>query len=342
MENSKKLEFYERLARIPLIEHPVIPEPEQKLKTEAEIGTNDITLYSWRNEWLRNLVDNKAHFRYFNRDHSVKVFYNELKEKPIILVGAGPSLEKNIDYLRFAKEKGIKIMASNHSYMYMIDRGIKPDFVCVLDAGSTWSESFRLGMPNEDIVLIAEQACNTAHLKEWKGPVYFYRSICPETTNIGKFILMETKRIVKDDEWASQISVGGHTMGAMLSLAKGIMNAQTFIIVGADYCYSPDTDYFYPFKSQYSEYDDIQCPPKVGAIYDIIRNTVATDPAYLSFKNIMDEAIRGLRFADPTSEVINATEGGALGAMEKGNSCYMRYLRLEDALIQTCFKYGIN
>jgi len=98
-----EVDLYKELARRPLID--VVPEPgEADQMTKEFEGSNDITLYSWRNEWLENTKKNLAHFKYFHRDHSVKVFHNELVNKPIILVGSGPSLQNNYKSLVSAKD----------------------------------------------------------------------------------------------------------------------------------------------------------------------------------------------------------------------------------------------
>lgn len=349
MEISKQEQialFYQALHRRPLIE------VEQE-KGENEFwennfkDSNEITLYSWRNDWLKNLKANKEHFGYFHRDNSVKIFFNELINDAIILVGAGPSLEGNIGYLTLAKEKGIKIMASHHALMYLAEIGVKPDYVCVLDAGAMWDEYFAFDkLDCSDVPLLADMVCNAEQLKKWKGPVKFFRSAIPDAAVVGKFIKMEMDRVVKMERSGSVIEVGGHVMGAMMSLAKGILNANTIIFTGADYCFSPQNK-FYPFdhkidKEVDGKYFDkpgelLPAPPQAqGQIMDIFGNVVYSTNAYLGFKNVLDQGIK-LNKATSLSQggdldFINACEGGALGALNGGNSRWMTYLRLEEAI----------
>ena len=340
------MEFYNLLNRRPLIE--IVPdEGEVEFWSKEYKNSNDITLYSWRNDWVNNTRENLKHFGYFNRDNSIKIYFNELINEPVILVGAGSSLEKNIEYLKLAKEMKIPIISSHHSLMYLADYGIKPDYVVVLDAGKMWDDYFAFDkMDWSDVPLLADQTCNTEQLKKWPGKVKFFKSTNPVDTNIGKFIKMELDRLVNPYHQGSQIEVGGHAMGAMLSIARGVMKANTIIFVGCDYSFSLDNR-FYPFDHKIDKVVMMEDtdgtvsekpapPPPQGTIFDIFGNTVATNGAYLGFKNVMDNGIKankmGAMQAGEDLDFINASEGGALGALKGGNSRWMQYMRLEDAI----------
>lgn len=340
--------FYKMLARRPMID-VIQDEEEQKHWAKTFKNSNSITLYSWRNEWVRNVKDNKEHFKYFHRDHSVKVFHNELLNKPIILVGAGPSLQKNIKYLKLAKEKGIKILANHHALMYLAreDVNIKPDYVIVLDSGKMWDEYYAFDkMDYSDVPLLADMTCNTEQLKKWKGPVYFFKSSYPDN-EIAKFLKMEIERFVPAHEYPSQLEVGGHAGGAALGIAIGILQVNQVIFIGHDYCFAPDTGKFYPFDHKIDQvvvtenHDGTESekpapPPPQGQILDIFGNTVMTNNAYLGFKNVMDLGIRANKLdrlsKNQELDFINATEGGSLGSVMGGNSKWMYYMRFEDAI----------
>src|SRR3990167_6183256 len=94
--------FYKAISRRPLID--IIPEDGEAATCEKNFSNaNNLTLWSWREIWKKNTKENLEYFKYFNRDHSAKVFANECINEPIILVGAGPSLEKNMSSLKLAK-----------------------------------------------------------------------------------------------------------------------------------------------------------------------------------------------------------------------------------------------
>ena len=60
---------------------------------------------------------------------------NQVRKKakvPVIIVGSGPSLEENIEWLRAAQDKAI-IISSGSSMAVLLKHGIKPDFQAVLE-----------------------------------------------------------------------------------------------------------------------------------------------------------------------------------------------------------------
>ena len=57
---------------------------------------------------------------------------NEFPDIPFILVGAGPSLDESIDFLKEMQDKAI-IVASNSPYRKLINNGIKPHLVVTAD-----------------------------------------------------------------------------------------------------------------------------------------------------------------------------------------------------------------
>lgn len=327
-------DFYTKIARRKLVDHD-IPKEEVKVWEKSFLNSNDITVWSFRNIWLRNTKTNLEEFEYFNLDHSVKVFLNELSDRPCILVGAGPSLEKNINHLKTAKEMGVSILCSNHAFMYLNDIGVKPDYVCMLDAGGQWNEY--LAGDSEGVPLLADVTCDTRQLKTWKGPIQFFSSIVSEKSNAGKYFMMERDRILPRNK-VSQFETGGHVGGAMLVIARNIMMAQSIIFTGYDYCFNSDKK-FYPFDKQIDkEWIDEkggihQSMPFIdGAVPDIFGNPVETDGSYMGFKKIIETSVRTLCMGG-NAEFINACEGGALGSVPGGLSKWMQYKKLEDVLI---------
>lgn len=343
--------FYEILARRPLIDVPKqncssCGSKEDNFWNKQSDITNEITLYSWRPEWVKNTADNIKYFGHFNREHSVKIFAEELRDKPCIIVGAGPSLQKNIVDLRLAKEAGVKIIATSHAYMYLShpEVQVKPDYVVVLDAGGQWTEYLDTQMDSSDIPLLAEQTCNSAHLRLWKGPVLFYKSLY-SASGIGKLMQQDMDSIVPYEKCGAKIHVGGHVTAASTVLAMTLMRSNYVVFVGTDYCFTPENEggQFYPFQGTPMEYliDKPSTPEKHGMCWNILGQEVYSNQSYLHFKNIMDdicmkvciEANKSYVTGSPAPVTfVNATEGGMLGAFDKGNSKYMRYTMLEDEI----------
>ena len=79
----------------------------------------------WAHNGLRNLP-------HIGQHPMVTDIGDQLKDVPLIIVGAGPSLEKNIDQLRAAQGKTI-ILAVNRTLRSLQNAGVCPDFVINLE-----------------------------------------------------------------------------------------------------------------------------------------------------------------------------------------------------------------
>jgi hypothetical protein len=63
----------------------------------------------------------------------VAIFKNKFKGRPAIFAGSGPSLDKNIKYLKSAQNKAV-IIAANSALKALDKHGIVPDFAAVIEA----------------------------------------------------------------------------------------------------------------------------------------------------------------------------------------------------------------
>lgn len=87
-----------------------------------------------------------------------------------IIVAAGPSLDMTMDYLR--RNKGKKtVIAVNTIFRKLVQNGIKPDYVVVIDA-SDRMEKHLAGMENEDATLIVDLCAYWRWTRDYQGPKY--------------------------------------------------------------------------------------------------------------------------------------------------------------------------
>ncbi|MDR5659776.1 DUF115 domain-containing protein [Serpentinicella sp. ANB-PHB4] len=66
------------------------------------------------------------------RSKNVDVLFNKFKDKPLYIISAGPSLDKNIKELSKIKDKGI-IMVVGRAVKSLIKEGITPDIIIITD-----------------------------------------------------------------------------------------------------------------------------------------------------------------------------------------------------------------
>lgn len=60
--------------------------------------------------------------------------YPKRKDSKIILVGGGPSLEGTFDELKAQVEDGVKLIAVNNTHDWLLDRGLTPSAMIMVDA----------------------------------------------------------------------------------------------------------------------------------------------------------------------------------------------------------------
>ena len=96
---------------------------------------------------------------------------------PFILVGAGPSLDESIDFLKAAREHAI-IACSNSSYRKLINSGVPPHFVVTADPLSPTAAGFN-GVSVEGMTLIAPFSAYPEIINKFPGRVVTWTTLNP-------------------------------------------------------------------------------------------------------------------------------------------------------------------
>jgi hypothetical protein len=98
------------------------------------------------------------------------VFRNAFRGTPAILVAAGPSLSKNIEQLRKARDHAI-IIAAQTTLKPLLARGIQPHFVTSLDYSDLSRQFFEgVDLP-PDLILVAEPKASWHVIDTFRGDV---------------------------------------------------------------------------------------------------------------------------------------------------------------------------
>lgn len=338
---AKNLDFYEKLNRRVLLPASPLTQGDAQEKCTAN---NCVTLLSWHEKWRDNIKANLKKYKYFDKDHSIKVFLNDCIDAPLICVAAGPSLKKNMPALKEASKKGFPIICGAHSFMYLAKEGIKPTYVTLLDAGDEWIDYIK-NSPWDDIPLFCSIDMTPSYLDEWKGPKYFLRSTFPDD-ELGETMFVQFSQIL--NHMPSIMPTGGHTGGLTVSIAHMLLMASEIILVGYDYCYDNVGHFYYGGDNKL---DNASSPHLIGApiveATTITGELTRTSPSYLGFKLWTDMSLNAAVNRPPQlylgamgkphelrgAEIINATEGGMLGAYAEGNLGWIKYMKLEDAVV---------
>ncbi len=133
------------------------------------------TVLRFNDLWKRNV---EANFPKIKVNPGVQNLKKRFKKLPSIIVGAGPSLDKNIQHLARIQEKAI-IIAGDAALKSLLSHGIKPPLVVCLDPQEDIAKFFT-GVSHEGMTLVAPTIVHPRILDIWEGKVIFYNKYAPD------------------------------------------------------------------------------------------------------------------------------------------------------------------
>lgn len=241
------------------------------------------------------------HLVYENFLYSVNVLSNNstinqlfdsipVRDIPVIIVAAGPSLIKNCTELNRARGKAI-VVAVAHSMKTLENNNVRPDFVAVIDPRSPFFLEFD---KEKDRNLICCVYADRVFQKEYNGKlIYFGFPMFKE--------LFSTKR-TRLEIFTGEETGSVATDILALFIAYGF---RKFILVGQDLAYDEEGMSHTGGEKEIPEKNRNGIFPETEGIYG---NIVKTRDDWLLFKQYYEKRIR----EDDTLNIVDATEGGAL------------------------------
>lgn len=184
--------------------------------------------------WRRNFLANR---NLVQKNPGVRVLKNKFKGTPCIVIGAGPSLDKNIRYLPQAREKAV-LIAGDAALKPLIQHGVVPAFVVCLDPQEDIGK-FLTGFSHRGMTLVAPSVVHPRVLDIWEGNVVFYHQFAPDIA-----VLTE---IQNDIPHIGPLTPGGTVLSIAYDLAFQI-GGNPIIFMGQDLSY--------PKKNLYSRYSE--------------------------------------------------------------------------------------
>ncbi|HCL57555.1 MAG TPA: hypothetical protein DHW82_11180 [Spirochaetia bacterium] len=266
---------------------------------------NIATLNRFEKLWFKNMILNMSQYIRFKGANS---FFDAFHGKPVFLIGAGPSLSKQIPLLKKIQNQYIFI-AVNTSLPFLIQNDIIPDFVLAVDPQDKIYRYFipviRNKLPKYPI-LIAEPTLSPKIIKNYPGKTIF--------CNVG-FLKNWVEQFAPDK---GELEMGGSVITAAFTFAIKT-GANPIIFLGTDMSYSENTlhfrgaelekewlysqNKFFPQdRKQYFFMKKIELIPHQG----FYEKEVYTDVRFITYINWLEN-----QFQKTThSKIINSTEGG--------------------------------
>lgn len=246
----------------------------------------------------------------------IKFLNNRFADRPGFIVSAGPSLDKNILYLKKVRNRGI-VIAVDTALKPLLKRNIHPHFTVTVDP-SYYNYLHIMG--TEDSIrnyLIAETGIANRVYKDFQKKIF--------TVSLGKplFKMIENTigQVGELTAWGSVISLAVH-----IAVYLGL---NPIVFLGQDFAYSNlrnhcrGTSWEDRWLENTMELDQLQRLElkSIGGIKqtekttDIYGNPVLSSDKLILYKNYLVKILADY----PKTRFINATEGGIFKEIENQN-----------------------
>jgi hypothetical protein len=182
---------------------------------------NIATLAKFEKIWASNIARN---INAFIRAPGANIFFDTFGNIPAIVAGAGPSLNRSIDFIRRSRDRAI-IVAVDTSYRILMKHGIEPHFCIVVDPQIINARYFE-GSVQSKTILIADPTVHPSVFRLFRGRVAM--------TGIA-FELMNW--IERQCGGKGEITHGGSVSTNAYDFAKRL-GASPVILVGQDFAFT--------------------------------------------------------------------------------------------------------
>jgi len=224
-------------------------------------------------------------------DKGISSFLEFNRNSSVILVSAGPSLQKQIPLLKKTLKKGFVIASVGTALTPLIKAGIKPNLIMISDPKDLIIEQLK-GMENLEVPLFYLSTANHTAVKNYKGPRYIvWQNGFYESELQGK----------KNNE--PLIETGGSVATCLLDLLVKL-DFKNIALVGQDLAFTNNESHTLG-THLYRKVENTDSLLKIDDYY--LKGKIATSrnlSIYLKwFERYIDEH-KGIQF-------FNCTEGGA-------------------------------
>lgn len=247
---------------------------------------------------LIGLKHNMENLKYYTKSKDVSKLKNAFSNVPAIIVSAGPSLDKNIQYLKEAQGKAL-IIAVDTIVAKLLKNGITPDFMCSIErVEEVYSYFYKDRLIPESVTLVGPLLLYPDIFAEYKGNM-----VIPLRREVGEYKWLG-KILGFDDN--SFISMGASCAHLAFGLANHV-GAYPIVLVGQDLAYGDSLEKSHSSDTVYDENTfNNQVKVNVSEVPGYFGGTVKTNQFWTSFRKWFEHQI-----AEQHLFVINATEGGA-------------------------------
>lgn len=236
------------------------------------------------------LFGNNSRENFKHYDGYIDELKPEFEGKDVIIVAAGPSLDKNVELLR-NKKPGIIILAVETVFRKLLKLGIDVDYMIVTDANSR-IYSHLAGLEEEQIPMLYLATAYKGYSMNYCGKKYL---ICQNGYD-------RAQELAKQKGW-HLYETGGSVSTTALDVCI-YLGCKSIAFIGLDLAYTDNlahaTD---TSRRAVSETEEMKQVPAIGG------GTVPVSRLFTIYNRWIASRVKK---ADVTMPVIDATEGGAI------------------------------
>lgn len=160
-------------------------------------------------------------------------------ERPMLLVGGGPSLSQHLEGIRLRQRRGGDVWALNNTHDYLISRRIIPNFFAMLDARPENVEFVK--SPHDRVTYYLASRCHPSVFEALSGQnVVMWHSLLLD----GQTVDPELENLLGQDRpWC--LIGGGGTIGMRAMVLGYQLGYRTFHLYGYDSCFQDQRHHAY-------------------------------------------------------------------------------------------------
>ncbi len=253
---------------------------------------NLATLVSNATLWQEQIL---ANLPIIIKCQALKTLFGKFLNIPAIIVSAGPSLDKNVAYLKYARDKAL-ILCVDTALRTLFNHDIKPDIVVSIDASTKNYNYYLKDLDVSDLYLMAGPAVYPETITSFAPNVFVSGFGHPLLTWIEAFIGER-----------GNIKLGGSVSTAAFDFARRC-GSNPIILIGQDLAYPDDKIYTSGVKQErIKEVEELMPTEEIIWVEDVFGGQVKTVRGFWTWIKWFEYQISEM------SDVlcIDATEGGA-------------------------------